>query len=73
MYWFESSVNSDGTQTSFFVGGDYMLFESSVNSDGTQTNARAKHGSQPFESSVNSDGTQTNRYYAGLILRLRAV
>ena len=34
---FESSVNSDGTQT--FIGKrmNKALFESSVNSDGTQT------------------------------------
>ena len=34
---FESSVNSDGTQTEYQeVSADYT-FESSVNSDGTQT------------------------------------
>ena len=34
---FESSVNSDGTQTLVRVIGGTHLFESSVNSDGTQT------------------------------------
>ena len=34
---FESSVNSDGTQTIAFVRSAADEFESSVNSDGTQT------------------------------------
>ena len=34
---FESSVNSDGTQTKCLCNGDEDQFESSVNSDGTQT------------------------------------
>ena len=34
---FESSVNSDGTQTKMFVIISEREFESSVNSDGTQT------------------------------------
>ena len=34
---FESSVNSDGTQTFCSVGHKDISFESSVNSDGTQT------------------------------------
>ena len=37
MYWFESSVNSDGTQTQKRLNQEKQLFESSVNSDGTQT------------------------------------
>ena len=34
---FESSVNSDGTQTDFIKRLRMHWFESSVNSDGTQT------------------------------------
>ena len=34
---FESSVNSDGTQTHEQCNSGYNAFESSVNSDGTQT------------------------------------
>ena len=34
---FESSVNSDGTQTPFDPVRPCSVFESSVNSDGTQT------------------------------------
>ena len=34
---FESSVNSDGTQTYLDEKATYPVFESSVNSDGTQT------------------------------------
>ena len=34
---FESSVNSDGTQTSRATYRGKVVFESSVNSDGTQT------------------------------------
>ncbi len=37
---FESSVNSDGTQTSTIFEISSILFESSVNSDGTQTPVR---------------------------------
>ena len=58
--WFESSVNSDGTQTIPFVDFVVYLFESSVNSDGTQTYILTFKPLFAFESSVNSDGTQTN-------------
>ena len=34
---FESSVNSDGTQTIYIYTKGTRMFESSVNSDGTQT------------------------------------
>ena len=34
---FESSVNSDGTQTILHICFSKVQFESSVNSDGTQT------------------------------------
>ena len=37
MQWFESSVNSDGTQTNGYCVSIELMFESSVNSDGTQT------------------------------------
>ena len=37
MVEFESSVNSDGTQTRFTRISKGIRFESSVNSDGTQT------------------------------------
>ena len=57
---FESSVNSDGTQTDSRRGTGQHRFESSVNSDGTQTRYSLEHVSHLFESSVNSDGTQTN-------------
>ena len=56
---FESSVNSDGTQTLHPLYGLQNLFESSVNSDGTQTAIPIMAGSKQFEISVNSDGTQT--------------
>ena len=56
---FESSVNSDGTQTFWKVFNKAIAFESSVNSDGTQTLAKTTLLIPPFESSVNSDGTQT--------------
>ena len=41
---FESSVNSDGTQTLKSGSFPDVTFESSVNSDGTQTNAAATNG-----------------------------
>ena len=56
---FESSVNSDGTQTYRHGTDGADLFESSVNSDGTQTSNYHKMLRGAFESSVNSDGTQT--------------
>ena len=56
---FESSVNSDGTQTSLLSYSKPLPFESSVNSDGTQTNSIESDTIKEFESSVNSDGTQT--------------
>ena len=56
---FESSVNSDGTQTLISNWWDTLMFESSVNSDGTQTYLTDVHMWEKFESSVNSDGTQT--------------
>ena len=37
---FESSVNSDGTQTKYLMIAIKDAFESSVNSDGTQTFSR---------------------------------
>ena len=58
---FESSVNSDGTQTAKNLPILILLFESSVNSDGTQTLDPFIHLFTLFESSVNSDGTQTLR------------
>ena len=39
---FESSVNSDGTQTQFVNYQYPFRFESSVNSDGTQTKEEEK-------------------------------
>ena len=56
---FESSVNSDGTQTRATVSSVGNQFESSVNSDGTQTQVDPAGKTGLFESSVNSDGTQT--------------
>ena len=56
---FESSVNSDGTQTNTRASYIELGFESSVNSDGTQTLKGAYGAWLMFESSVNSDGTQT--------------
>ena len=56
---FESSVNSDGTQTAQNYKHPYKSFESSVNSDGTQTRLLQSCRKMWFESSVNSDGTQT--------------
>ena len=59
---FESSVNSDGTQTNIAFILKHHLFESSVNSDGTQTACDKSAYWLAFESSVNSDGTQTQQY-----------
>ena len=59
---FESSVNSDGTQTYLNKKTAYPMFESSVNSDGTQTYLDEKATYPVFESSVNSDGTQTVKF-----------
>ena len=56
---FESSVNSDGTQTNHLQSINTSQFESSVNSDGTQTRFTRISKGIRFESSVNSDGTQT--------------
>ena len=56
---FESSVNSDGTQTVDVSSFSSSVFESSVNSDGTQTYHPSHNLIYLFESSVNSDGTQT--------------
>ena len=70
---FESSVNSDGTQTSKADSRRQVLFESSVNSDGTQTRGYAGPYNQPFESSVNSDGTQTILLWSKIYVSLRVV
>ena len=69
---FESSVNSDGTQTSFEYVLSPTTFESSVNSDGTQTYLTDVQLWEKFESSVNSDGTQTiiHSHYTNLRLRV---
>mgnify|MGYP004550708403 CR=1 FL=1 len=56
---FESSVNSDGSQTFRYVRLIKLAFESSVNSDGSQTNPVSPSARSEFESSVNSDGSQT--------------
>ena len=65
---FESSVNSDGTQTYSLRESNVRPFESSVNSDGTQTSAAWNQVGQRFESSVNSDGTQTRMRFAAFFL-----
>ncbi len=70
---FESSVNSDGTQTLLNNCRYPSMFESSVNSDGTQTSFHTSLSSTVFESSVNSDGTQTCQRTAKLDRCLRAV
>ena len=59
LFGFESSVNSDGTQTLDNKSAQHGQFESSVNSDGTQTTGTTTSIFFMFESSVNSDGTQT--------------
>ena len=51
---FESSVNSDGTQTFKISYNSMVEFESSVNSDGTQTRFTRISKGIRFESSVNS-------------------
>ena len=63
-YMFESSVNSDGTQTDKALYQEPHTFESSVNSDGTQTLCPKDMTDFMFESSVNSDGTQTCKIYS---------
>ena len=70
---FESSVNSDGTQTTFQKFIVCHMFESSVNSDGTQTLYLIKIGYATFESSVNSDGTQTKEKTDNITGCLRVV
>ena len=59
---FESSVNSDGTQTSVHRRICALLFESSVNSDGTQTENLTAAFLAAFESRVNFNSYQTNLF-----------
>ena len=70
---FESSVNSDGTQTGVDPYMYAKSFESSVNSDGTQTDIGRVFTLTMFESSVNSDGTQTANRITRFRHCLRAV
>ena len=57
---FESSVNSDRSQTNVEEQTARARFESSVNSDRSQTILRHKNNAGTFESSVNSDRSQTS-------------
>ena len=59
---FESSVNSDGTQTALDINNFNGGFESSVNSDGTQTENLTAAFLAAFESSVNFNSYQTNLF-----------
>ena len=70
---FESSVNSDGTQTARCTILCMGMFESSVNSDGTQTVLQFTGAGLEFESSVNSDGTQTSPVCISMYWCLRVV
>ncbi len=56
---FESSVNSEGIETSLLVGKFIQWFESSVNSEGIETNHHFDAKQNLFESSVNSEGIET--------------
>ena len=59
VFWFESDVISDGTQTHIKRSIITNRFESDVISDGTQTNNNPSPHTVTFESDVISDGTQT--------------
>ncbi len=52
---FESSVNSDGSQTNLHSEKVHNQFESSVNSDGSQTRQERFCLEYAFECSVNID------------------
>ena len=56
---FESSVNSEGIETSITIIRYLVRFESSVNSEGIETWNLSEHGGLLFESSVNSEGIET--------------
>ena len=56
---FESSVNSEGIETTEHPSSSSLLFESSVNSEGIETSVGLKEAATMFESSVNSEGIET--------------
>ena len=70
---FESSVNSEGIETTINPDADIFQFESSVNSEGIETPKLNKRMKKMFESSVNSEGIETDNGYTIKSNRLRAV
>ena len=70
---FESSVNSEGIETSRWCYTTVIMFESSVNSEGIETKFHDTELNPEFESSVNSEGIETFGGMGGIIPGLRAV
>ena len=70
---FESSVNSEGIETTINTQATRNLFESSVNSEGIETPVVSKETSELFESSVNSEGIETDDNLEVIEYGLRAV
>ena len=73
VYWFESSVNSEGIETISLTIAATSSFESSVNSEGIETRAFRNYFQAMFESSVNSEGIETAFQYISVSACLRAV
>ena len=70
---FESSVNSYGRKTDFFILYNRDKFESSVNSYGRKTTYPEYRARAEFESSVNSYGRKTQQYIGNSDFGLRVV
>ena len=70
---FESSVNSEGIETSMMKNMNQMRFESSVNSEGIETKLTQISLYNWFESSVNSEGIETAKLLCTHHAGLRAV
>ena len=73
VFWFESSVNSEGIETSANTAISGLQFESSVNSEGIETTVPPSAGASQFESSVNSEGIETTNKIQRYATSLRAV
>ena len=70
---FESSVNSEGIETTKLIILHLLKFESSVNSEGIETNKQSYAELEQFESSVNSEGIETITAISIFSICLRAV
>ena len=70
---FESSVNSEGIETTMYAIRVGVKFESSVNSEGIETIMPYNRTKGGFESSVNSEGIETNNIQLRISACLRAV